>query len=122
MSRYFFDSYPIIELILGNENFEKFRDAKIVTTVLNMMEVYYFLLTEFNKNTAEYWMKNLDVELINIIRLDVALEAVNFKFENKKEKLSYVDCLGYVMARKFRMKFLTGDSKFETKENVEFAK
>lgn len=122
MSRYFFDSYPIIELILGNENFARFENVKIVTTVLNMMEVYYFLLREFNRGTAEYWMRKLDVELINIIRLDVALEAVSFKFENKKEKLSYVDCLGYVMARKFRMKFLTGDIKFKGKENVEFVK
>lgn len=120
MGRYFFDSYPIIEMIMGNENFERFRDVKIVTTVLNMMEVYYFLLREFNRETAEYWMGKLDVELINIIRLDVAVEAVRFRFKNKKEKLSYVDCLGYVMARKFRMKFLTGDVKFERKENVEF--
>ena len=122
MGRYFFDSYPIIEMILGNENFAGLENVKIVTTVLNMMEVDYFLLREFNRETAVYWMGKLDVELINIIRLDVALEAVRFRFLNKKEKLSYVDCLGYVMARKFKMKFLTGDVKFENKDNVEFVK
>ena len=122
MSRYFFDSYPIIELIMGNKKFDRFKDVRIVTSVLNMMEVYYFLLREFNKETAEYWMGALDVELVNVVRLDDAVEAVNFKFLHKKEKLSYVDCYGYVLACRYKMRFLTGDEKFRGKGNVEFVK
>ena len=122
MSRYFFDSYPIIEIIMGNENFERFRDVKIVTTVLNIMEVYYFLLRRYNMETADYWVKKLDVELINIIRQEVVVEAAKMKFKYKKEKLSFVDCVGYIIANKYHMKFLTGDEKFKKKENVEFVK
>ena len=44
------------------------------------------------------------------------------KFKFKKEKLSYIDCLGYEVAKKLKIKFLTGDEGFRDKENVEFVK
>lgn len=119
---YFFDSYAIIELILGNENYEKFKDSLINTSTLNLMEVYYFLLREYNKQTAEFWMKNLKFRLTDTIRLNVALKASKFRFDNKKEELSYIDCLGYFLSKEMNIKFLTGDGKFESKENVEFVK
>jgi hypothetical protein len=36
--------------------------------------------------------------------------------------LSYVDALGYVIATKMKIKFLTGDNAFEGMENVEYVK
>ena len=122
MNKYFFDSCSIIELILGNDNYSKFKDIKIFTTVLNIMEVYYYLLREYDKKTADFWIKKLDAELINIIKLEIVLEASKFRFDNKKEKLSYIDCVGYITSKKLNMKFLTGDEKFKNKENVEFVK
>jgi len=32
------------------------------------------------------------------------------------------DCVGYVLAIRNNLKFLTGDEKFENKKNVEFVK
>ena len=122
MDNYFFDSYAIIKTIEEDKNYILYREKKIITSSLNLMEVYYYLLRKFNKQTAEYWMKNLDVELVNVIRLDLAIEAAYFKFEHKNKKLSYVDCLGYILARRWKIKFLTGDKEFEGKENVEFVK
>ena len=119
---YFFDTYAIIELILENKNYEKFRNDKITTTTINLMEVYYSLLRKYNKETADFWMKNLKFNLINMIKLDVALKSSYFRFNNKKEDLSYVDCLGYILAREMNLIFLTGDEKFKNKENVEFVK
>lgn len=119
---YFFDSYAIIELILENKNYEKFRSNLINTSTLNLMEVYYFLLRTYNKQTADYWLKTLRFSLINIIKLNIALTSSFFRFNNKKDKLSYIDCLGYVLSKELNMKFLTGDSKFKNKENVEFVK
>lgn len=119
---YFFDSYAIIELILGNKNYEKFKKSLISTSTLNLMEVYYFLLRIYNKQTADFWMKRLKFRLDNIIKLNVALKSSYFRFNNKKEKLSYIDCLGYVLAKEMNMKFLTGDEKFKSKANVEFVK
>ena len=119
---YFFDSYAIIELIMGNENYLKFKDESINTSTTNLMEVYYFLLRTYNKETADFWMKKLNFNLSNIIKLDVALKSSYFRFNSKKEKLSYIDCLGYILSREMNMKFLTGDSKFKNRENVEFVK
>jgi len=119
---YFFDSYAIIELILENKNYEKIQEDTITTTTLNLMEVYYFLLRKYNKQTADFWMKELKFNIIDIIKLDVALKSSYFRFSNKKEKLSYIDCIGYVIANTLNIKFLTGDSKFKNKENVEFVK
>ena len=45
-----------------------------------------------------------------------------FKLYNKKEKLSYVDCIGHCLAKEIGVRFLTGDQKFENKENVEYVK
>lgn len=122
MNKYFFDSYSIIELIRNNENYSSFRDIKIFTSVLNLMEVYYYLLREYDKKIADFWVKKLDAEIINILRLNMVLEASKFRFDNKKEKLSYIDCIGYIIAQNLGMKFLTGDEKFRNKNNVEFVK
>jgi len=119
---YFFDTYAIIELILNNKNYERFGNDKITTSTLNLMEVYYFLLRTYNKGTADFWMKNLKFNLINIIKLDIALKSSYFRFNNKKEDLSYVDCLSYILAREMNLIFLTGDEKFKNKESVEFVK
>jgi len=47
-------------------------------------------------------------------------EANEFKLKNKKKKLSYIDCIGYILAKKRNVKFLTGDKEFKEFENVEF--
>jgi len=119
---YFFDTYALSEIISGNKNYDKYKNDIITTSTLNISEFYYFLLRAYNKKTADYLIKKLDFRLINIIKIELAVEASKFKFENKKEKLSYVDCIGYILAEKFNMKFLTGDEKFEYKKNVEFVK
>ena len=81
---YFFDSYAIIELILENKNYEKFKNSSINTSTLNLMEVYYFLLRTYNKQTADYWLKILKFNLANIIKLNVALTSSFFRFNNNK--------------------------------------
>ena len=40
----------------------------------------------------------------------------------KGSSYSHVDCIGYILARKFNVKFLTGDREFKGLENVEFVK
>jgi predicted nucleic acid-binding protein len=47
---------------------------------------------------------------------------MKFKLKYKKEHLSYVDCIGWAKAKELGIKFLTGDEKFEDKDNVEFVK
>ena len=118
---YFYDSYAIIEILERNENYLKFSNNVITTSVLDLFEVYYYLLKKHNKITADYWAKKLNFNFLEIAPL-VSIEASEFRFDNKKEDLSLVDCVGYILALKNILKFLTGDEKFENKENVEFVK
>lgn len=119
--KYFFDSYIIIEIINLKENYLKFKSESIITNSLNLAEVYYFLLRNYDEKTAEYLFSNLNLNFIEITP-EIAIEASKFKYLNKKEKLSYADCIGYISALKHNILFLTGDMKFENKKNVEFIK
>ena len=42
--------------------------------------------------------------------------------KNIKKRLSFADCIGYAAARKFGVKFVTGDYMFKGLEGVEFVK
>jgi|SRR3989338_5273975 len=117
---YFFDSSAIIEIILGSENYSRFENLQITTTTLHMSEVYYFLLKKYDQQTADYWMKNLNLRLINTLKLDIAVEAARFRYTFEKEQLSYADCIGYITASHNNIIFLTRDKKFKDKKNAEF--
>ncbi len=117
----FFDSYAIIEMLDGNEKFKKYSTEIIFTNVLNLSEVFYSLLRRVDLRTANYLIESFDFEFIEVTR-DVALGAATFKYENKKRKLSYADCIGYITSLKKGMKFLTGDKEFKNFDNVEFVK
>lgn len=118
---YFYDTYALIEIFRGNPNYKKFWDYKIYTSMMNFYEFYYSILKEFTEKIAKDCRNELDLIFIEIREEDV-IEASKFRFKNIKEKLSYIDCLGYVLASNNNIRFLTGDEKFENKKNVEFVK
>ena len=49
-------------------------------------------------------------------------ETTRLKIKYAKRKLSIPDSMGYVIAKRLGIKFLTGDAKFEDLENAEFVK
>ena len=116
---YFFDSSVIIEIINQNENYSHFQGLSIVTNTLNLAEVYHYLLKEHNAQTAEFWVSHLDLHFLQITS-EIAIEAAKLRYQNKKENLSYADCIGYITSSKNGLQFLTADSKFKGKTNVEF--
>ena len=118
---FFYDTYAIMSLIEGNENYGKYKNSIITTSILNLAELYHIFLRSHGKQTADYWAKKLNFNFIEIDK-DSIIRAVEFRFDNKKEDLSLTDCIGYILALKNNLKFLTGDSKFKNKKNVEFAK
>lgn len=118
---YFFDSYAIIEIIRENENYLRFKDEDIITSTLNLGEVYYHLLKDKDENTADNW-HNLLLKTAMLVDSDIVVKAMKFRFENKTKKFSFVDCVGYVLAKEKNLKFLTGDEGFKNMENVEFVK
>jgi hypothetical protein len=115
---YFFDSYAIFEIINGNPAYHRFQDQIIITSVLNLGELYYGLLKQ-GSNKADVWFEQPD-----LIEIDpeTMKQAMLFRHAHKKKKLSMVDCVGYMLAQKLRFKFLTGDEQFREFSNVEFVK
>ncbi len=118
---YFFDTYAFLEIIRGNKDYEPYKKGQIVTTKLNLMELHYSLLRTVGKKEANFHYDRL-LDLVIEISDDAIKQANEFKFLYKKRKLSYVDCIGYIMARINNIKFLTGDNQFKDLENVEFVK
>ncbi|MBI2549163.1 PIN domain-containing protein [Candidatus Woesearchaeota archaeon] len=118
---FFADTYALIELLGGNPNYKTYLNHTLLTTKFNLLELYYHFLHDYGKETAD---KYLDIYLKFVIPItdNSIRNGMEFKLRHKKEKLSYVDCIGYALALEFGIKFLTGDQKFENKENVVFVK
>ncbi len=117
---YFYDTCILIEILLNNKNFQKYKDKSVLITNLNIMEYLYYLI----KNSTE---ENKINSVINELKdsvidydYELMIEAAKMKYKCRNEKLSFADCIGYLLARKKRCKFLTCDSKFKNKKNVEF--
>ncbi len=118
----FFDTYALYEIINGNPTYKDYeKEIAIITSKLNLMKLHYGMLLLHGKEKAdEYYEKFLEfaVEIEDgIIKM-----ANYFRAEHKKRKLSYVDYIGYIIAKLRNIKFLTGDIQFQDLENVQFVK
>lgn len=115
------DTYALVEIIKGNNNYKDFLDYNLITTKLNIMELYYHCLRYHDQEVANRYLK-LFFQFVVPISIDSIKMGMQFKLKYRKEKLSYIDCVGYALASELGIKFLTGDCKFEDKQNVEFVK
>ena len=121
---YFFDTYAFVEIYKGNSNYSKYVNSRFITTSLNLMELYNAILKESSKNVAEPIFQKYLNKCVYITP-NILKEAVEFrlKFIKKtKYRLSYIDAIGYVTAKRLNIKFLTGDVGFKNLPNVEFVK
>ena len=122
MGTYFFDTYAFFEIIKGNINYQRYsKDISIITTRLNLIELYYWLLRRKEKDEADKYYQKFSPDCVNVSD-DTIKEACEFRLKNKLQNLSYIDCIGYIIAIKKRIKFLTGDMEFENINNVEYVK
>ncbi len=117
---YFFDSYAIIEIINGNKQYKKYTESMIITTKLNLFEIYYFIL----KQTGEKEKNLFDKYYEFVVDFDktVIKRAAELKLKYKKRDLSMTDCIGYALSERLGVKFLTGDKEFKDLANVEYVK
>lgn len=118
---FFFDSYALIEIILGNLNYKPYTKSRIVTMKLNIFEVYHGLMRDIGEKEAEKFLEEYYPFIIDFNEEDIR-NAAKLKIQFKKKKLSMTDCIGFVLAKRMRIKFLTGDKGFEDFDNVEFVK
>ena len=119
--KYFFDTYAIVEIICNNKSYEKHQEEDITTSILNVGEIYYSLLREKGEEIADFWYEKLKQSAISV-DIETVINAMKFKFENRTKNLSFIDCVGYTIAKDKGLKFLTGDKEFESMSNVEFVK
>lgn len=118
---YYADTYALVEIAKGNQQYNRYAKATLLITQLNLMEFYYHLLQDTDKATADREFEICMNALVPITS-ECIKAAMLFKLEHKKEKLSYADCIGYAKAFELGIKFLTGDIKFQDKPNTEFVR
>jgi len=116
---YFFDTYAIFEVIRGNPKYKEFVNSRIITTIFNLAELNYNLKKEKNKAVADAITEKYAKTAVKVEIEDIK-NAMDLK--TKRRNLSIPDAIGYIVAKRYDTKFLTGDSDFENFENVEFVK
>ncbi|AEM38113.1 PilT protein domain protein [Pyrolobus fumarii 1A] len=98
---------------------------ELVTSEFNLLELAYALTRDYGREKA--------VKILRIVRAFVTVvqatdedyvEASALRIELKKrgKNLSLIDALGYVLARRLRIPFLTGDREFKDLDGVEYVK
>ncbi len=120
MGKYFFDTYAIMEVIEGKESYAPYLDSEVIINNFTFAELCYNLFKDKFTNSDIY--ANKYARYIASVQPEWILEAMKFRYSWKDRKVSVPDCVGYVMAKKIGIKFLTGDKEFEKMDNVEFVK
>jgi len=120
---YFFDTYALIEIIKGNHRYKEYEKEEIITTRINLMELYYSLLRLFNERVAEHYFNFFFPSCVPIEN-HIIKTAMKFRLEQRKKKnlISYIDCIGYFVALQNNVRLLTGEKHFLGLKNVEFVK
>ena len=117
----FFDSYAIIELLNGNPDYRKYSGETIIATSLNLGEVYSAYLRKGRERVFFRAVDRLGIEILPLTTED-CYRAMRFRYENRTKNYSYVDSIGYTLARHREMTFLTGDKDFRGVAGVEWVK
>lgn len=119
--KYFWDSFALVEITKNNPNYIPYADEITITSLYNLIELYYSVLKDFDEERAKtiYYKFKDCVQEVND---ETIFEAMKFRKMHTNKKFSYIDCIGYTFALKNNLNFLTGDKAFEGLENVEFVK
>ncbi|OFV67264.1 MAG: twitching motility protein PilT [Candidatus Syntrophoarchaeum caldarius] len=124
MAEFFADTYALVEILKGSSGYKNYSDRSLITTEFNIFELTYALFRDFGSDTMDMLRLVRDeIEIAYAEDRDYIKASELRLLTNKESKnLSLIDCLGYVYAKRHRIKFLTGDREFEYMENVEYVK
>ncbi len=120
--RFFYDSYAVLAFTSGNQAYrEYFEKNDGFLTKLNLLEVFYRSLEQFDLKAATDILDTFSKYLIDFGLEDIA-GSMKTRLELKREgrNISYADALGYFLSRKIGIKFLTGDKTFRGLSGVEY--
>ncbi len=115
------DTYALVEIAKGNAKFSEYINSNFILTDLTLAEFYSVLLREEGDKVADYWFKKLERYSISASK-NILIEAIKFRYSNRKSGISFFDSVGYIFALKNGYYFVTGDKEFENFPNVEFKK
>ena len=119
---FFFDTYALYEIVAENSSYKSYsQNVTIITTKLQLMELHYGLLRVYGKEAADRAFERFKEFCIEIDDESIK-QATAFRHAHYTRKLSYIDCIGYVLAKRYQVPFLTGDEQFKDFEGVEFVK
>ena len=120
--RFFYDSYAVLAYLSDNPNYRVFFEENDgVLTKLNLMEIYYRTL-EVHGVQAAFQVVHAFAKYVmdfGIVDIEGAMK-LRLKLKKGGHDISYADAMGYYLAQKSNIKFLTGDKWFKDLEGVEF--
>jgi uncharacterized protein len=124
MSSFFADSYALIEMLKGNENYQSFQSGRLITTEFNICEVGFAVCREYPADATRVLKTLRKMVVIQETRDEdyCAGAARRNLATGKGKKLSTIDCVGYSVANRLNLLFLTGDREFADMDNVQFVR
>ncbi len=115
------DTYALVEIYLGNKKFAEYLNLEFVINDLTLAEFYGVLMREYGLEEAEKWLRKLE-RYSAMVKREILIEAIKFRYEHRKQDVSFFDAVGYIFSLKNGYYFVTGDKEFENLPNVEFKK
>ncbi len=123
-TRYFYDSYAVMAYLSDSPNYRAyFEENDGVLTKLNLTEICYRTIELHGEEAAAQVVELFAKYTIDFAPRDI-VGAMKLRLTLKKDdrNISYADAVGYYLALKNKLKFLTGDKEFEGLYGVEFVK
>jgi predicted nucleic acid-binding protein len=121
-ARFFYDSYAVMAYLSDNPDYRTyFEENDGFLTKLNLMEISYRTLELHGAQAASQVVKGFAKYVVDFGLADIE-DSMKLRLKLKKKgcDISYADAIGYYLALKSNVKFLTGDKWFKGLENVEF--
>ncbi len=112
----FLDTYALVEILNDNPTYTPYA-PQAVTNVLNLYEFHFHATRLRNDTDATSAFRGLRSCALAVEDDDV-LEASRFRRRNAGRGLSFADALGYTMAQRRGMPFVTGDKAFKGMDGV----
>ncbi|MGI0079525.1 MAG: hypothetical protein ACRECH_07865 [Nitrososphaerales archaeon] len=122
---FFYDSYAVLAYIDGHPRYGRyFEENDGILTKLNLMEIYYRMIEVHGPRAASEVISTFSKYQRDFGINDIK-SAMRLRLRLKKKgslNISYVDALGYSIALRSKIRFLTGDPAFANLKGIEFVR
>lgn len=114
----YFDSYAILAFLKGKDSYHEVLKREGFTHQMNILEVITHLIRR-GYPTPRKTVDALGLSLVAATDDDIEAAAIlKASSMTQKNRMSYVDALGYILAARLGRPFVTGDAAFRLLPNV----